>query len=511
MSGLATRLPAPELPDSPRSALVVATTTYGDPTLSALRAPSTDADELGKVLATPELGGFKVTKVIDDSSHGIRVAIDKFLNARTTNEFVLVYLSCHGLTDKRRRLHFAASDTVRAHLASTAVSSLWVNERLEECRARRQLLILDCCFSGAFAHGGKGVEAPALETLADPGRGRVTLTASDANEYSYESATSEAAAELAPASRSLFTAALVKGLSTGSADADGDGLITISEAFEYARQELRTLGAAQTPQRWMQGGEGEIPLARSQAGRRVSPSAVPESIRSALENPLPGVRIGAVQELAMWLGSDDLSKVVMARLELTRVAEDDIPKVAAPARAALELQPHDTPTTAPELLQESPQTPGESSSPDGDESIHPVIDDLRAFEREYRSRLREYYGQQMTWLTERPTPPTSDLVVYGRELAQRLLSYHEGQLAALDAIVVPAKDSLQRELGGRGEDIYGFAVEYRRRLTEYFQLALERLREEMETFEESLVNNPERTRQILLDFLQAENGTVANE
>ena len=77
----AVRLPAPELPAGPRSALVIATTTYDDPLLRQLRAPATDALELVALLADPAIGGFEVTSVVDRPAHEVRVAIEEFLMA----------------------------------------------------------------------------------------------------------------------------------------------------------------------------------------------------------------------------------------------------------------------------------------------------------------------------------------------------------------------------------------------------------------------------------------------
>ena len=59
-----TRL-APDLPPGPRAALVIATTSYEDPELRQLRAPSHDAQDLAEVLADPGIGAFTVTPVID--------------------------------------------------------------------------------------------------------------------------------------------------------------------------------------------------------------------------------------------------------------------------------------------------------------------------------------------------------------------------------------------------------------------------------------------------------------
>jgi regulation of enolase protein 1 (concanavalin A-like superfamily) len=329
------RLPAPELPAGPRSALVIATTTYEDPLLRQLRAPATDAVELAGVLADPRIGGFEVTSVIDRPANEVRIAIEEFLAGRAPEDLVVVYFSCHGVTNARRRLHFAATDTFKARLASTGIDSVWVQDRLEECRARRQVLILDCCFSGAFARGAKGAEALGLDQLTEPGRGRAVLTASDATEYSFETATSGQPTQDSPAPGSIFTAALLTGLRDGSADRDGDGFVTVDEAYAYAYQQVRASGAAQTPQRWLSGGEGQLLLARSPVGRPVIPAALPESLRAALDSPWPNVRIGAIDELNDWLISDDPARVLTATDELEAVADHDIPRVAAAANSAL--------------------------------------------------------------------------------------------------------------------------------------------------------------------------------
>ena len=329
------RLPAPDLPAGPRSALVIATTTYDDPSLRQLRAPATDAAELAAVLANPRIGAFEVTEVVDRSEHEVRLAIDEFLDGRTPEEMVVVYFSCHGVTDAWRRLYFAATDTFKSRLAATGVDSMWVNDRMEKCRARRQVLILDCCFSGAFARGAKGAEAPGLDQLTEQGRGRVVLTASNANEYSFiETPTTGQPIPDSPAPGSIFTAALLAGLRDGSADRDGDGFVTVDEAYAYADQQVRASGAAQTPQRWLSGGEGQLLLARNPAGRPVIPAALPESLRAALDNRWPNVRIGAVEQLRDW-PSDDPARVVTAIRELEDVADNDVQSVAAAARSAL--------------------------------------------------------------------------------------------------------------------------------------------------------------------------------
>ena len=330
--------PAADPLPGPRLALVVATNTYTDPGLRQLRAPARDADDLTQVLADPGIGGFAVTTMIDQSAHQIRLAVEDFLDGRGTGDLLLVYLSSHGLLDARRRLYFAATDTRKDRLGSTGVEAAWILDQLEHCRARRQVLILDSCFSGAFAHGAKGAADLGLrDRFLGQGRGRVVLTASTATEYSFEGDPTDAAIP----GGSVFTAALVQGLRTGAADTDHDGHVSVDDAYAYVFDQVQAAGAAQTPQRWLYGAEGKILLARSPAGPVITPAPLPESLRAGLDSPHPGIRIGAVTELGDWLTGGDPARAATARRHLREVADTDIPRVAAAARALL-----DTGTTA---------------------------------------------------------------------------------------------------------------------------------------------------------------------
>ena len=330
--------PAADPPPGTRLALVIATGTYADGRLRRLRAPAQDAADLAQILARPDIGGFTVSTVIDQPAQQIRLAVEDFLANRGTGDLLLVYLSCHGLLDARRRLYFAATDTRKDRLGATGVESAWVLDQLEHCRARRQVLILDSCFSGAFAHGAKGEADLGLrDRFGGQGRGRVVLTASAATEYSFEGEPTDAATSAG----SVFTAALVHGLRTGAADTDHDGYISVDDAYAYVFDQVQAAGAAQTPQRWLYGTEGSILLARSPAGPIITPTPLPESLRVGLDSPHPSIRLGAVSELGEWLTGGDSSRAATARRHLHEVAATDIPRVARAARTLL-----DTGTTA---------------------------------------------------------------------------------------------------------------------------------------------------------------------
>ena len=351
----------PELPEN-RYALVVATGEYTDATFRQLRAPAHDASGMANVLRDPKVGGFDVTEVINQPEHLVRRAIGTFMADRRLEDLILLYLSCHGVLDPRGRLHFAATDSEKKHLVTTALASTLLLDLLEECRARRQVVILDCCFSGRFANTKGDDEFGLRERLLGSGRGRIVLTACRDGEYSFEG-------ESLPGvmvTRSVFTEAFVEGLSTGRADRTGDGYISVDEAFEYAVEQMKARNSPQSPQRWLYGGEGEIILALNNRGLPVSPAPLPKAIQLALESPYPPVRQAAVTKVAEMLSSANPREALAARQHLQRIADSDVPLVADEARKALHgaAVPSSAPADpGPRDAVEAPAAPDGAASP----------------------------------------------------------------------------------------------------------------------------------------------------
>src|SRR6516164_297335 len=318
-------------PDSGhRLALLVATSAYNDPDLRQLRAPGHDADQLAAVLRDPQIGGFDVQVLINPVSGEVQEGIEDFCTDRHPEDQLLIYLSCHGVLDSYGRLYYAATNTRRQRLAATAVAAAWLNERLEDCRARRQILVLDCCHSGAFAKGTKGESDLALQQRFEPqGRGRVVLTASRSTEYSFEGG--QASGDGVP---SVFTHAIVNGLRTGDADRDRDGLITVTDLYQYVFENVRAAEPRQTPELWTYGAEGNLLVAHSVRGAVIEPEPLPEDLRVTLESPRRRVRETGVAELADLVDAAGPALALAARQALARIAEEDHPQVAELARIA---------------------------------------------------------------------------------------------------------------------------------------------------------------------------------
>ncbi|MGH6746802.1 caspase, EACC1-associated type [Novosphingobium sp.] len=252
-----------------RQALSIATGSYQDQQLRRLRAPAKDAAALARVLGDPAIGDFHVERVVDQPVGLVRLALERFFADRGLDDLLLVHVSCHGVKDDDGRLYFAASDTEREWLDSTAVSAAWLNERMDRCRARSIVLLLDCCFSGAFLRGSKGDMGVDLKEWLG-GSGRAILTASNAVEYAWEG--DELSGQAQP---SLFTAAIVEGLETGEADRDGDGQVSIDDLYAHVYERVRESGRSQTPLKWTLDIEGKLFIARNPHPPKVQPGAFP--------------------------------------------------------------------------------------------------------------------------------------------------------------------------------------------------------------------------------------------
>jgi type IV pilus assembly protein PilB len=231
--------------------LVVASSQYLDESQKRLRRVLRDARGMEAALADPAIGGFTVISLVNRTTQEIRSGVDDFLTECTADDLVVIYVCGQAMLDVSNRLLFAGTDTRTDRLASTSVEAGWLAERLDDCPARRQIVILDTDFSGAFARVGLG---GSFADMDPRGCVRVILTSSGANQRTANDESLDGVS-----GPLLFTGVLARGLLTGEADADADGLITVDEAYAYV---CAHLSSGQTPQRWMVG-QGSLILART--------------------------------------------------------------------------------------------------------------------------------------------------------------------------------------------------------------------------------------------------------
>jgi len=245
--------------ESRRLALIVASSHYTDKTLQQLLAPGQDAAALARVLADPAIGQFETKQLIDRPSYEVRREIEAFFANRKRDDLVLVYFSGHGIKSDDGRLYLATIDTERGLPLATTVPATFLHDTMSACQSRRQVLILDCCHSGAFAAGmiAKGGGSVDIRERFE-GQGRVVLTASNSIQYAFEGDK-----VIGDGARSVFTRHLVRGLETGEADLDGDGVIVLAELYDYVYTHQVDETPNQRPGMWAFKVEGDLIVAHS--------------------------------------------------------------------------------------------------------------------------------------------------------------------------------------------------------------------------------------------------------
>ncbi|OIJ89390.1 caspase, EACC1-associated type [Streptomyces monashensis] len=164
---------------------------------------------------------------------------------------LIVYFAGHGMRDTESAdLYLALGDT-REHLGYTAVAYQHLRAALRAARARRKIVVLDCCFSGraARALAGDG-DLLAAQAAVD---GAYVLTASPRDRLA-----------LAPDGEryTAFTGELLGILRQGVQD--GPELIDLDMLYRVLEERLRAKNRP-LPQRSQENGVGRLPLARNKA------------------------------------------------------------------------------------------------------------------------------------------------------------------------------------------------------------------------------------------------------
>ncbi|MGZ4492974.1 MAG: caspase, EACC1-associated type [Nocardioidaceae bacterium] len=305
-----------------RKALLVATYDYRDPGLRRLTAPAHDAEALAEVLQDPDIAGFEVSTLVNQPAHVVGEAIADFYRDCRRDDLTLLYFSGHGVKDDEGRLYLAMSNTRRDALLFTGLSAAQINDAMDACVSRRKVLVLDCCYSGAFPAGHTAKGDDSVHTLERfQGKGRAVLTASDSTQYSFEGET-----VAGRGTRSLFTRFLVEAIRTGEADLDADGDIALDELYSYVHDRVVATMPQQRPKK-QEDVDGRIVLARNVHW------TLPAHLRNAIDSPIAAQRLAAVDELAhLHRVGNEIVRAAVAR-ELAALADDDSRAVSAAAVA----------------------------------------------------------------------------------------------------------------------------------------------------------------------------------
>ena len=214
--------------------------------LNPLPGAIEDVEAMQRVLQHPKMGSFTpddITVLKNPQRQVMEEAIEMLFSSCQKDDLLLLYFSGHGIKDDRGRL-FLTTPVTRKNskgklIKTTTVAASLIHEVMETCRSKRQVIILDSCFSGAFAEGMRAKDDGIVDIKTQlGGEGRAILTSSTALEYSFEQEGSDL---------SIYTRYIVEGIETGAADADNNGVISVDELHDYAKKKVHSAAPAMNP------------------------------------------------------------------------------------------------------------------------------------------------------------------------------------------------------------------------------------------------------------------------
>ncbi|MFI7080526.1 AAA domain-containing protein [Micromonospora sp. NPDC049903] len=215
-----------------RHALLLGTATcHTDRELAPLPSVRQDVAQLKALLDSA--GEFDTARAeLDLPSAHLRQIVEEFYGARRTGDLALLYYSGHGmLHGDGQSLFLAATDTVSGQLHATAFDTDgMLRHLLNDSKASQKVVLLDCCFSGAFTarhrfRGGVREEPRRLKRQ----RGTFILTSSTHQ---------KASKAQGPDRPSVFTEVLLDGLRGAAEGPSDDGWITTNDLSRYVPSEM---------------------------------------------------------------------------------------------------------------------------------------------------------------------------------------------------------------------------------------------------------------------------------
>jgi branched-chain amino acid transport system substrate-binding protein len=256
-------------------ALLIGISDYKENAVPNLPAVTGDLEAMQQVLKNPQIAHFDRVQVLSNPMRqDMADAIEQLFTECRPEDLILFYFSGHGFKDGNGKLYLTSTNTrenQRNISKASAIEARFIHDQMESSLCKRQVIILDCCFSGAFSEGltHKSLTTePIAGAIADQFgvvavseaktkanissksfsndmtkslglEGRAVLTSSTDSQPSYEENGSKI---------SVYTRHLVEGLKTGAADLDSDGIILIEELHQYAKERVQELEPRMKPE-----------------------------------------------------------------------------------------------------------------------------------------------------------------------------------------------------------------------------------------------------------------------
>ncbi len=234
--------------DLTRWAVLVGIQKYDDATLPAPPTAAADARLLQETMIKRYGVPPDQALLLEDASLArLKEGIAGLLDRVTPEGKLVVYFAGHALRDDEGKVFLTPREFNPGKPAATGLALQWLVDRMEECKAKEKLLLLDACQASPGADPQKEPStAEMLQSLAAPAGMAALRTVTGIASCSE----GQRGYTLSDGKEGLFAAALAEGFS-GAADKNQDGRIEATELFAFVGDTMtasaRSIQKAQTP------------------------------------------------------------------------------------------------------------------------------------------------------------------------------------------------------------------------------------------------------------------------
>ncbi|NEO46011.1 MAG: CHAT domain-containing protein [Moorea sp. SIO4A3] len=261
-----------------KRALLIGVSEYGEG-LDPLPGATKDLKEIKRILGSPQLGNFVDVKALSNPDRQeMAEAIEELFTSSKKDDLVLLFFSGHGVKDSSNQLYLANRITRKNSqgelVRTTAVSARAIHDIMNGSRSKRQVVILDCCFSAAFRKGLLVKDDGSVDLQNQlGGEGRAILASS--TEYSFSQLDKQL---------SIYTQYLVEGIETGDADLNRDRVISLDELHKYIENKIKETLPDMKPKIYTDQEGSKIKIARAPRDHSPvsdTPLVTPEGIKAS--------------------------------------------------------------------------------------------------------------------------------------------------------------------------------------------------------------------------------------
>jgi elongation factor Tu len=221
-----------------RAILIASANFDADSGIEPLRFPESDVIALEPILRSEDFGFEHTIKVVDQPSNQVLETLDELMSDSEFGDFILIYFSGHGKLNAAGELFLSCRNTRERRLNTTGIKFRHIMELVNVHARDRVAIILDCCYAGRAVAGLRGAIKEQVHSELGSGRGIFVLGASGAT---------QTAEERELEGHGIFTKQIIEGLTTGAADCDNDGNISLNDLARYVRDEFRKKKIGQDP------------------------------------------------------------------------------------------------------------------------------------------------------------------------------------------------------------------------------------------------------------------------